>query len=134
MSEIPLEGPEVPLEEVQALSALDKAFQEALAKAPLDHVLHRVMAMFPRIPVEIDTSRFHSRVQKVSVSMPEDLVAAVRDRTGAGGFSRYVAEAVEEKLRLELMDQYAAELEAANGPVTPEELEEAMREWPDYEG
>ena len=134
MSEIPLEGPEVPLEEVQALSALEKAFQEALAKAPLDHVLHRVMAMFPRIPVEIDTSRFHSRVQKVSVSMPEDLVAAVRDRTGAGGFSRYVAEAVEEKLRLELMDQYAAELEAANGPVTPEELEEAMREWPDYEG
>jgi hypothetical protein len=134
MSEIPLEGPEVPLEEVQALSALEKAFQEALAKAPLDHVLHRVMAMFPKSPAEIDTSRFHSRVQKVSVSMPEDLVAAVRDRTGAGGFSRYVAEAVEEKLRLELMDQYAAELEAANGPVTPEELEEAMREWPDYEG
>jgi hypothetical protein len=134
MSEIPLEGPEVPLEEVQALSALEKAFQEALAKAPLDHVLHRVMVMFPKIPAEIDTSRFHSRVQKVSVSMPEDLAAAVRERTGAGGFSRYVAEAVEEKLRLELMDQYAAELEAANGPVTPEELEEAMREWPDYEG
>jgi hypothetical protein len=97
-------------------------------------VLHRVMAMFPKIPVEIDTSRFHSRVQKVSVSMPEDLVAAVRVRTGAGGFSRYVAEAVEERLRLDLMDQYAAELDAANGPVTPEELEEAMREWPDYEG
>jgi hypothetical protein len=134
MSEIPLEGPEVPLEEVQALSALEKAFQEALARAPLEHVLQRVMAMFPKNPVEIDTSRFHSRVQKVSVSMPEDLAAAVRERTGAGGFSRYVAEAVEEKLRLELMDQYAAELEAANGPVTPEELEEAMREWPDYEG
>jgi hypothetical protein len=134
MSEIPTEGPEVPLEEVQALSALEKAFHEALAKAPAEHVLHRVMAMFPKVPVEIDTSRLHSRVQKVSVSMPEDLVAAVRGRTGAGGFSRYVAEAVEERLRLELMDQYAAELEAANGPVTPEELEEAMREWPDYEG
>jgi len=134
MSEIPLEGPEVPLEEVQALSALEKAFQEALAKAPLEHVLHQLMVMIPKIPVEIEPSRFHSRVQKVSVSMPEDLVAAVRERTGAGGFSRYVAEAVEEKLRLELMDQYAAELEAANGPVTAEELEEAMREWPDYEG
>jgi hypothetical protein len=134
MSEIPLEGPEVPLEEVQALTALEKAFHEALAKAPLERVLHRVMAMFPKMPVEIDTSRFHSRVQKVSVSMPEDLVAAVRERTGAGGFSRYVAEAVEERLRLDLMDQYAAELDAANGPVTPEELEEALREWPDYEG
>jgi hypothetical protein len=32
------------------------------------------------------------------------------------------------------MDEYAAELEAALGPLTPEELEEAMREWPDYEG
>jgi hypothetical protein len=90
--------------------------------------------MFPKTPVEVETDRFHGRVQKVSVSMPEDLVAAVRERVGAGGFSRYVAEAVEERLRLELMDEYAAELEAALGPLTPEELEEARREWPDYEG
>ena len=31
------------------------------------------------------------------------------------------------------MDEYAAELEAALGPLSPEELQEAMREWPDYE-
>jgi hypothetical protein len=131
------DGTDPPLSEIRALSALEKALREALSSVPLEHVLHRVMVMFPKAPVEIDTgelSRFHGRVQKVSVSMPEDLAAAVRERTGPGGFSRYVTESVEERLRLELMDEYAAELEAALGPLTPEELEEAMREWPDYEG
>lgn len=121
---------------VQALSALEKALQEALATVPREQILQRITVMFPKTPVEIDTgaaSRFHGRVQKVSVSMPEELTAAVRERTGPGGFSRFVTEAVEERLRLELMDQYAAELEAALGPLSPEELEEAMREWPDYE-
>jgi Arc/MetJ-type ribon-helix-helix transcriptional regulator len=133
MSEIPPERPEVPPEEVQALSALEKAFHQALAKAPLEHVLHRVMAMFPKIPVEIDTGRFHSRVQKVSVSMPEDLVEAVRERTGAGGFSRYVTEAVEEKLRLDRLDDLSAYLEAKYGPVPEELIQEVLREWPNYE-
>jgi hypothetical protein len=120
----------------QAVSALEKALRDALAVVPLEQVLHQVSVMFPKAAVEIDTgpgSRFHGRVQKVSVSMPEELTAAVRERTGPGGFSRYVTEAVEERLRLDLMDEYAAELEAINGPVSPEELEEAMREWPDYE-
>jgi hypothetical protein len=132
------EEPETdPLElRIQAVSALEKALREALAVVPLEQVLHQVSVMFPKGPVEIDTgqgSRFHGRVQKVSVSMPEDLTVAVRERTGPGGFSRYVTEAVEERLRLDLMDEYATELEAALGPVSPEELEEAMREWPDYE-
>ncbi len=117
----------------QALSALEKALRDALAAVPLELVLQRVTVMFPKAPVEIDTSRFHGRVQKVSVSMPEELTAAVRARTGPGEFSHYVTAAVEERLRLELMDEFAAELEAANGPLTPEELEDARREWPDYQ-
>ena len=124
------------MEPAQALSALEKALRDALATVPLEHVLQRITVMFPKTPVEIDSgpaSRFHGRVQKVSVSMPEELTAAVRERTGPGGFCHYVTEAVAERLRLDLMDEYAAELAAANGPVSPEELEEAMREWPDYE-
>jgi hypothetical protein len=137
MDEVPRDATDPPLSGIQALSALEKALREALSSVPPEHVLHQVTVMFPKIPVEIDTgrlSRFHGRVQKVSVSMPEDLAAAVRERTGPGGFSRYVAESIEERLRLELMDQYAAELEAALGSLAPEELEEAMQEWPDYEG
>lgn len=122
-----------PPAEAQALSALEKALREALTTVPVERVMRRVTVLFPKAPVDIAAARFHGRVQKVSVSMPEELIAAVRERVGAGGFSRYVAEAVEERLRLELMDEYAAELEAANGPISPEELEEAMREWPDYE-
>jgi len=133
MSETPERETDPLQTRIQALSALEKALREALAVVPLEQVVQQVTVMFPKTPVEIDTSRFHSRVQKVSVSMPEELTAAVRARTGPGGFSHYVSEAVEERLRLELMDEFAAELAAANGPISPEELEEAMREWPDYE-
>jgi hypothetical protein len=133
VSEIPLDGPEVPLEEVQALSVLEKAFHEALARVPAERVLGRVLAMFPQVPVEIDAAMPHSRVQKVSVSMPEDLITAVRERTGAGGFSRYIAEAVEEKLRADRLDDLSAWLEEQYGPVPEELIKEAMREWPDYE-
>jgi hypothetical protein len=80
-----------------------------------------------------EDSRFHGRVQKVSVSMPEDLAAAVRERTGPGGFSRYVTEAIEERLRLERLEELSAYLEAKYGPIPEALIQEAMREWPDYE-
>jgi hypothetical protein len=136
MSETPEQETD-PLElRIQAVSALEKALREALAIVPLEQVLHHVTVMFPKARVEIDTgpgSRFHGRVQKVSVSMPEELTAAVRERTGPGGFSRYVTEAVEERLRLEGLDELSAYLEAKYGPVPEELIQEAMREWPDYE-
>lgn len=133
MSETPEQEADSLQMRIQALSALERALRDALAIAPFDQVMHRVTVMFPKTPVEIDVSRFHGRVRKVSVSMPEELTVAVRQRTGPGGFSHYVTEAVGERLRLELMDEFAAELAAANGPVTAQELEEALREWPDYE-
>ena len=43
MSEIPLEGPEISLDQVQALSALEKAFEEALSQVPLPYVLSRII-------------------------------------------------------------------------------------------
>jgi hypothetical protein len=136
MSDTPEQEPD-PLElRIQAVSALEKALREALTIVPVEQVLHQVTAMFPKAPVEIDTgpgSRFHGRVQKVSVSMPEELTATVRERTGPGGFSRYVTEAVEERLRLERLDELSAYLEAKYGPVPEELIQEAMREWPDYE-
>ena len=107
MSEIPLEGPEISLDQVEALGALEKAFEEALSQVPHSYVLSQVMAMFPKVMhpkviVELDRDelgRFHGRVQKVSVSMPEDLATAIREHTGPGGFSRFVAEAAERQLQ-----------------------------------
>jgi hypothetical protein len=66
--------------------------------------------------------------------MPEELSEAVRARTGAGGFSRYVTDAVQEQVRQDLLDDLAAEFEAEYGPIDEELVEQAMREWPDYSG
>lgn len=128
MSEKPEQAPE------QVLSALEQALRDALAAAGPDRVLRAVQAVFPRQPVEIDASRFHGRVQKVSVSMPAELSAAIRERTGPGGFSRFVSDAAEQQLRNELLDEYLDELDELYGPVPRELMEQARREWPDYEG
>ena len=141
MSEIPLEGPEISLDQVQALSALEKAFDEAISQVPLPYVLSQIIAMFPKTPspqttIEIDSdrlARFHGRVQKVSVSMPEDLATAIRERTGPGGFSRYVTEAVERKFSHDRLGDLLDELDAEFGPVSPEILEWAQRQWPDHD-
>jgi hypothetical protein len=73
-----------------------------------------------------------SRVQKVSVSMPRALVDLVRSRAGQGEFSRYVTGAVQERVRLDLLADLSAELEAEYGPVDEDQVEQAMREWPDF--
>jgi hypothetical protein len=120
----------------QALSVLEKALRDALAVAPLEHVLVKVTTMFPKSSIDIDAGegRLHSRVQKVSVSMPEELITAVRERTGPGGFSRYVTDAVERQYRHDGLRDYLDELDAQYGPVPAGLLEQARREWPDYEG
>ena len=127
MSEIPLEGPEISLDQVEALGALEKAFEEALSQVPQPYVLSQLMAMFPkvmspRVIVEVDADalgRFHGRVQKVSVSMPEDLATAIRERIGPGGFSRYVTEAVERRFRHDRLGDLLDELDTEFGPVSP---------------
>jgi hypothetical protein len=138
MSEIPLEGPEISLDQVEALGALEKAFEEALSQVPRSYVLSQVMAMFPKVMspktiVELDgdaLGRFHGRVQKVSVSMPEDLATAIRERTGPGGFSRYVTEAVERRFRHDRLGDLLDELDTEFGPVSPEILQWAEQQWP----
>ena len=91
----------------------------------------------PVQPDDLDTmdrvARFHGRVQKVSVSMPEDLATAIRERTGPGGFSRYVTEAVERRFSHDRLGDLLDELEAEYGPVSPELLEWAQRQWPDHD-
>ena len=139
MSEIPLEGPEISLEQVEALGALEKAFEEALSQVPHSYVLSQLMAMFPKVMhpkviVELDSGelgRFHGRVQKVSVSMPEDLATAIRERIGPGGFSRYVTEAVERQFRHDRLGDLLDELDTEFGPVSPEILQWAEQQWPD---
>jgi hypothetical protein len=116
------------------LSALEEALRRALASVPRDQVVKTIMTALPVAVLIDEDARLHGgKVRKVSVSMPEDLTEAVRARTGAGGFSRYVTDAVQEQIRLDLLDDLIADFEAEHGPVPDELVEEAMREWPDYE-
>lgn len=71
------------------------------------------------------------RARKVSVSMPEELTAAVQQRVGRGEFSQYVTEAVAWQLELDLLNELATLLEAEHGPVSEEFLAEAGAAWSD---
>ena len=87
-------------DKAEALSALEEALRQALATLPRDQVMKHIAAALPAEILIEDTPRLHGgKVRKVSVSMPEELTEAVRARTGAGGFSRYVADAVSREIR-----------------------------------
>jgi hypothetical protein len=116
------------------LSALEEALKQALSSLPRDQVLKCIAATLPVDVLLDERTRLHGgKVRKVSVSMPEELTEAVRARAGTGGFSRYVTDAVQEQVRQDLLDDLAAELEAQYGPVDEQLVEQAIREWPDYE-
>jgi Arc/MetJ-type ribon-helix-helix transcriptional regulator len=118
----------------QELSALELALRRALDSVPRDQVVKTIMSVLPASVFIQDSGRWHtSKVRKVSVSMPEELAEAVRTRTGAGGFSRYVSEAVQREIRHDLLGELIEELEAEYGPVPPEVREQTRREWSDYE-
>jgi hypothetical protein len=119
--------------ESAALSALELALRRALDSIPKDQVVKTIISVLPASVFIQDSGGLHSKVRKVSVSMPEDLAEAVRARTGAGGFSRYVSEAVEREIRHDMLGELIEELEAEYGPVPPEVREQTRREWPDYE-
>jgi hypothetical protein len=117
----------------EALSALEEALRQALASAPRDQVVKCIATALPAEVFLDQSTRLHeSKVRKVSVSMPEDLADAVRARTGAGGFSRYITEVVERQIRRERLGELLDELEAEYGPVPPEIRQQTRRMWPNY--
>jgi hypothetical protein len=71
--------------------------------------------------------------RKVSISMPEDLTAAVQQRVGRGKFSQYVTEAVARQFELDLLAELSELLTSEHGPVPEEYLAEARAAWPDEE-
>src|SRR5215475_4277938 len=120
-------------DEPPQLSMLERALRQALDSIPRDQVVKCILSVLPTSVFVAESGRLHGgKVRKVSVSMPEELAEAVRARTGAGGFSRYVTEAVEERVRLDLLDDLSAELEAEFGPIPEEIREQTRRTWPNY--
>lgn len=69
-------------------------------------------------------------VSKVSVSLPNELTASVRERVGRGQFSAYVTNAVVRQLELDRLAELVAEIEERRGgPASEELLREAEAAW-----
>ncbi|HLQ34545.1 MAG TPA: hypothetical protein VK457_17820 [Chloroflexota bacterium] len=67
-------------------------------------------------------------MEKVSVTLPAELVEEAKARAGEGGLSRFLAESLEQRIRglklLEAVEQF----EAQYGAVDPETVEQA-KQW-----
>ncbi|KND30812.1 hypothetical protein [Streptomyces acidiscabies] len=63
--------------------------------------------------------------KKYSISLPEDLAETVRHHVGPGGFSAYVAEALEQRVAMDKLREIVADFETDNDPLTREEIEAA---------
>jgi Arc/MetJ-type ribon-helix-helix transcriptional regulator len=114
---------------------LEEALRQALANVPREQVVKCIVSVLPATVFVDQSARLHGgKVRKVSVSMPEELTETVRSRTGAGGFSRYVADAVQERVRQDLLDELTAELLTEFGPVPEEIRQQTRRTWPNYRG
>ena len=112
------------------LSALEEALRQALANVPREQVVKCIVSVLPATVFVNQSAKLHGgKVRKVSVSLPEELTEAVRARTGAGGFSRFVTEAVQKQVRQTLLDELSEELQAEFGPFDEEGVRQAMRLW-----
>ncbi|WP_431952047.1 hypothetical protein [Actinacidiphila sp. bgisy167] len=66
--------------------------------------------------------------ENISVSMPSELVGALRERAGRRGVSAYIAEAVRHQLAMDGLAEIVAAHEAEHGALTEQEIEAAHRE------
>jgi Arc/MetJ-type ribon-helix-helix transcriptional regulator len=66
-----------------------------------------------------------SSSKKYSVSLPEALAEAVRSHVGSGGFSAYVAEALEQKVAMDKLRELVTDFETDNDEVSRASVETA---------
>jgi len=116
------------------LGTLEEALRRALEFYSREQVLERVVRVLPTAATDPDDAPkpgLHGKVEKVSVSLPRELTEAIRARTGSGGFSRYVADAVQERFHHDQLGDLLDELEAEHGRVPEEIRQQTRRLWPD---
>ncbi|MEV5412930.1 CopG family transcriptional regulator [Thermopolyspora sp. NPDC052614] len=71
--------------------------------------------------------------KKYTVTLPEELAEAIRAEVGSGGFSRYVARALERQHERDRLHEFVGWWELEHGPVSDEDLAEAEAERRDLE-
>jgi Arc/MetJ family transcription regulator len=68
-------------------------------------------------------------MKKITLTLEGDLLAEVREVAGARGLSSYVNRALRHRLQHDRLSDLLAELEAEEGPIEPEVMEEVRRAW-----
>ncbi len=63
--------------------------------------------------------------KKYSVSLPEDLAEAVRAHVGPGGFSAYIAAALEHRVAMDKLAEIVDDFGRENEPLTQDEVDAA---------
>ena len=114
----------------EQLAALDEAHDLARTAPELHRLLERLVAASRG---QLTGVHALGRARKVSVSLPEELTAAVQQRVGRGEFSQYVSAAVARQLELDLLAELAGLLTDEHGPVAEDLLAQAQAAWPDVE-
>lgn len=69
-------------------------------------------------------------IEKVSLTLEEEVVAEAREVAGARGLSGYVNRALRHQLQRDRLAVLMAELEQEHGPIEAQVMEEARRAWP----
>jgi len=69
-------------------------------------------------------------IEKVSLTLEEEVVAEAREVAGARGLSSYVNRALRHQLQRDRLAALMAELEQEHGPIEAQVMEEARQAWP----
>ncbi|MFC5719744.1 hypothetical protein ACFP1Z_06060 [Streptomyces gamaensis] len=64
---------------------------------------------------------------RVSLSLPEGTAEAIRARVGKREFSAFITAAVERELRGQILDEYLADYERREGPVSERAQDRARK-------
>ncbi|MGK8510014.1 hypothetical protein ACRS5S_18850 [Nocardia asiatica] len=66
--------------------------------------------------------------KKYSISLPEELAEQARAHVGPGGFSAYVAEALEQRVAMDKLGELVADFEKDDELLTRAEIDQARAE------
>jgi hypothetical protein len=69
------------------------------------------------------------KTDKISITVPADLLDEARSYAPDGNLSAYIAEGLRRHVLSDRLARYLSELDEESGPLTPQELEAARREW-----
>jgi hypothetical protein len=77
------------------------------------------------------SEQFHGRAKRVTITVPEDLEAAIKAEIGDREFSAYITEAAARRYQQDQLAKVLDEMDAAHGPVPDEIAREVNSWWPD---